>query len=437
MEIMLQRKFERLRASGDVVNPIKVVLAMSSVRRYPQGMPEYLWATVDSIVPFLGIEGRFEISLVIVDVEAGDGEWKRIIEDRYRELLEAGLVVVTHLSNALRESLYANLTQTCKLHRFYADDMQRVIWRSKRVLDFVHTVEVAAFESDYVVVLEDDTPLLGNLQVAVSHCHDLYGPYSKTACRWDWYFTKKDAMAKLVNVKESAHLSPRVVYSAGTLAGLFVMMLPTPEWKRVASWSRVHFDKAPADWLVGQWLFIQNFRMAYMPNVLNCYHAPTRMTESTLSTVQLSSLPLFKEKALSWKHCPQTLETSNHPFKWELTGPRFRLHWVGGSSLFLEVPWTDMEGHDLGIARDAKLLDIETSMYICEKTPPCKAVNKGGWMKEDFVFSATSAPSKEDQLFVRIPENSSEELLKEIRSFYEQAWERLPTDAKKEESHKL
>jgi hypothetical protein len=48
---------------------------------------------------------------------------------------------------------------------------------------------------------------------------------------------------------------------------------------------------------------------------------------------------------------------------------RYRLRWVGGVDYFLEIPWADMNGNDVGISRDASLMDEDAKIIVCEKTP--------------------------------------------------------------------
>lgn len=437
-DVLLQERRVRMRSAGGGANVVKVTVAISTMRRDLSGKrPEYLWETLDSLVPFLGVEGHIEVGISLVDVEPGDGSWKRIIEERYGALISLGVLTVTHLTDVIREGIYANLTQTCKLHRLYGDEMQRVIWRSKRVLDFAYTITMATSDSDYIFILEDDTPILGDLRAAVMQCHVYFGAGSSTACRWDFLWRKEEAQRKLVPVAAAGHLFPKMTLPQGALPGLYALMLPAPDWLQLATFFRIHFDKAPADWLIGRWLFAENFRLAYMPAILNCYHGPgTAGKDSTLMSVQrqLASFSFFHSKPLSWENCTRTAENTNHPFKWELIGPKYLLRWVGGSSFFLEIPWIDIEGHDIGSARDFSI-DEDARMYVCEKTPTCRAVNRNGWMKKDLVFHDVSPPQRAKRLFVQIPASASDEFLGEIRSFYLKCWDKLPDGAKKTEGH--
>lgn len=50
------------------------------------------------------------------------------------------------------------------------------------------------------------------------------------------------------------------------------MMLPTRAWLSMGRFMRASFDLAPADWLIGRWLFQRNWRIAFMPPVVAIYH---------------------------------------------------------------------------------------------------------------------------------------------------------------------
>ncbi len=79
------------------------------------------------------------------------------------------------------------------------------------MLDLVFTLRLASVETDYVLVLEDDTPVVGHLPSAVLQCHDIYGPGKATACRWDFLWQQAEAVAKVVPLtSQSANSSPKV-----------------------------------------------------------------------------------------------------------------------------------------------------------------------------------------------------------------------------------
>jgi hypothetical protein len=62
------------------------------------------------------------------------------------------------------------------------------------------------------------------------------------------------------------------LWFAGNLQGVFALMMPTVEWTQMCEFMRGSFDLAPADWLVGRWLFQNNWRIAFMPPSLAVYH---------------------------------------------------------------------------------------------------------------------------------------------------------------------
>jgi hypothetical protein len=116
---------------------------------------------------------------------------------RYPELVQSGLLTVRHLDDKARALLYGDLIRTCDLPRLYGDDLTRTIWRSKRVLDFVYSVRLASLSApDYVLVLEDDTPVAGSLHAGATACASAFGN-STTACRWDFHWEKRVALTKV------------------------------------------------------------------------------------------------------------------------------------------------------------------------------------------------------------------------------------------------
>jgi hypothetical protein len=113
--------------------------------------------------------------------------------------------------------------------------------------------------------------------------------------------------------------------------------------------------------------------------------------------------------------------------QWELGAqPKYRLRWVGGNDFYLEIPWTDITGNDIGISRDAALMDEDARIIVCEKTPNCKAINIQGWMKKSLEVSLLSRPEKSKHLFVRVPKGASAQQLAEIREFFLACYSRLP-----------
>jgi hypothetical protein len=99
---------------------------------------------------------------------------------------------------------------------------------------------------------------------------------------------------------------------------------------------------------------------------------------------------------------------------------------VGGESLFLELPWTDIEGHDVGVPRDAALMDQDARLIVCQMTPACKAMNVNGWMKRALPPEAVSQPEKTKKLLIRVPMDATAEELSAIRTFFLSCVARLP-----------
>lgn len=239
--------------------------------------------------------------------------------------------------------------------------------------------------ADYIFVLEDDTPVLGNLPQALLDCHDLYGAEKQMVCRWDFWYKEVEARRRL-----NSHTRSRVMYPPGNLQGVFGLMMRTAVWTKVAKWAREHYDKAPADWLIGRYLFRENYRLAILPPTMNMYHKPG-------SNKRASSLASVK-KEQTWDDCDQE-KAADHPFKWE---KGYRLHWVGGPQYFLEIPFFDSNGEDVGVPRDAGAMDQAGHMIVCEKTKQCAAVNKNGWMKKAVSIEKVTTPSTRGGLYLLV-----------------------------------
>lgn len=400
----------------------QVVICISTVRRNTR--EEYLYSTLNSLIPYMGTETerRVNLRVLVVDVERGEGEYAEQIRERHSNLVGAGKLVVKHLDEKSRSLLYKDLVNTCSLPRFYGDDLDRVIWRSKRVLDFVYSMDLAInMNSDYIYVLEDDTPIMGNIEDAMEQCHDMYGKQERVACRWDFWWREMEARRRLAT---SASRPPRVMYPQGDLQGVFAMMMRTSAWSDICKWSRQHFAKAPADWLIGRYLFQENWRIAFM-SLMNVYHKPgpgvggsSRMSISH----SLKTDPLFKDQALSWNDCDEN-DLKMHPFK---DKDKYQLHWVGGSEdLFLKVPFMDIIGYDVGVPRDAGFMDQGGHVIVCERTPKCIAVNKNGWMKHSIEDrEALARPMRKQDLFVRVWKNGTN--MDKVKEFYEFCMTQIP-----------
>lgn len=157
---------DALERGGGVGSPrigqttLRVV--MSTMRRGLER--EYIYATLDSLLPYLGSHGPLHVAVTVVDVERGQGEFADELRAAFGELVEAGLLQVEHLDDESRAVLYSSLRETCSMHRLYGDDLARTLWRSKRALDFVFVTRLsAASGAAMMLVLEDDTPLVGSL----------------------------------------------------------------------------------------------------------------------------------------------------------------------------------------------------------------------------------------------------------------------------------
>lgn len=422
----------------------RLQISLSTMRR---GVArEHVYETLDSLIPFLGSDGALHAAVTVVDVERGEGLFAAEVAAKYGELVRSGLLTVRHLDDAARTLLYGDLVRTCDLPRLYGDDLTRTIWRSKRVLDFVYSVRLASLSApDYVLVLEDDTPVLGSLHAGATQCIAMFGN-STTACRWDFHWEKRVGLTKVFPVEHEVsralvlllvshtfalQLSGRaakIMYPQGNLQGLFAMMLPTADWLVLCDYMRANFAHAPADWLAGRWLFQQNWRIAFMPPVMGVYHCTgSNFGDSSRLAVarSLSSDPFFAGKPLEWARCDRAAAAA-HPFKWEEDAASFRLRWVGGDCLFLELPWTDIEGHDVGVPRDAALMDQDARLIVCQMTPACRAMNVNGWMKGGLLLEAVSQPEKSKKLLLRVPLAATPTELAAIRAFFLACVARLP-----------
>jgi hypothetical protein len=88
-------------------------VAFTTMRRGAAG--GHVFETIDSILPFLGGAGTLHISLTVVDVERGAGEFAREIEAKYAELVKTGLLTVKYLDEEARASLYEGLVKVRKM----------------------------------------------------------------------------------------------------------------------------------------------------------------------------------------------------------------------------------------------------------------------------------------------------------------------------------
>ena len=398
-------------------NASRVSVVMSTMRRGLAQEP--IFKTVESLIPHLGLEGSIETTLVIVDVENGRGDFGKLLQQHYASLVSAGLIRIIHLDDESRELLYTNLVDTCSLHRLYNDELNRIIWRSKRVLDFIFSLRISAKESDYILVLEDDTPVLGDYPFSIQQCLDKYSD-TQTACRWDFHWSLKKAQGKVHKPNApQALVEAKLMYPQGNLQGVFALMLPTPTWLEMSNWMRTHFDKAPADWLIGRWLFLQNWRIAFMPPTMAIYHnSDASFKDSSRIAVRrkIKDDALFADKAFEWSACFATKqEHASHPFKWDRG---ISVRWVGGEDFWIEVSHFDIEGHDIGIAKEAALMDNDAKIIVCEKTPGCAAINKMGWMKGVLSEANLSKPNPKFTLYVRVAANANAEQENAIRTFY-------------------
>lgn len=388
------------------IDPFSVTICISTVRR--NRTREYIYDTVDSLIPFMKNDHSIIIKILLVDVEqGGDGEYASQMVSRYNKN-----VVVHHMDSQTRSRLYQNLTKTCQLAQLYGDDLTRVIWRSKRVLDWVYSMDMAmTMGTDYVMILEDDTPVVGNLLEALQECHKDRQP--KVVCRWNFWWTYVEAQRR-IKIRQSY----KTMYPQGNLQGVFALMMPLEEWKPICDWALQNFDKAPADWLIGRWLFRNDWRIALYSSTMAIYHKAARnMRDSSRVTISesLKKDPLFKDKGLSWSQC--NITTSAH----------LPLHWFGGTGdLYVELPGIDVVGHDLGVPKDAALMDQAGHVIMCDKTPGCIAVNRNGWMKKHFDIESVSkrVSVKTQGIFVRLYRNGSN--ADGVKQFYDYCIKKIP-----------
>lgn len=273
----------------------------------------------------------------------------------------------------------STIDDPCQLSHLYGDDAQRVAWRSQRVLDMVKALRMCQ-GAHYLMMVEDDTPMLGDVQGSIERCQEILRNDQKVICRWPFYMKRADAQRRVGRFKAPE----RLTYVPANLQGVFGLMMPTTAWLELADWAELHYDKAPADWMIGRWLFRNNWRMVFLDHRAVLYHAPgLNKRQSTLQHVQ------------------KRVQCGNEPQKW------YRVHWVGGEKYFLEVPFFDIVGNDLGVAEHANQMDTAAHMIVCEKTPSCRAVNHNGWMKHTIRTSDVSrVPSRKVGIFVVLDEEA-------------------------------
>ena len=361
-------------------NAIRVVLALSTIRRGPPLITEYLWSTVDSILPHLGASQGLEVALVIVDVEKS-GEFTQEIEQRYK-----GHPI--HVENVHTPS-----GNPCDLAHLYNDTLERTVWRTQRVIDLLSMLRVAAKQQgDYIFVLEDDTVVNGDLVGAMRECVDMKQQH--VMCRWDFWMKRRDAEIRLRLQRPT-----RIIVPPGNLQGVFGLMMPTEAWMHFVEWAQGHTDKAPADWLIGRWLNRNGYEMAHMRPRMNLHHMATISTRK-------------KREKRSW--------TSECPEK-DLS--RYSLHWAGGDNLFIEVPYMDIEGFDEGVHAKARFMDQAGHLMTCDDNPKCVAVNRNGWMKKQLETSVLTKPHGKKALYIKV--NGTTDWAK-VSTFYDECMRRIP-----------
>lgn len=373
----------KIQTTPPLPSQVRVVVCISTVYR----TQEYIWDTLDSFWSNVNHNSLMNIEILVVEV-GNNKTYASLIEQKYQ-----GIHVVSIAPNTIETP--------CQLPRLYNDELDRVIWRSKRSLDMVSTLNLAVSRgAEYIFVLEDDTPLLGNVPGAFSECHDLYNSEDRVVCKWDFWYKHMDAKRRL-NVRRP----PRIMYPPGDLQGVFGIMMRTQVWKEIATWAKKHYDKAPADWLIGRYLFRENYRMAVLSSTMNMYHKPG---------INKAVSSLVIQKKATWDDCKGVFLK---PFNWE---GGYKLHWVGGEHYFLEIPFFDSKGGDLGVPRDAGGMDQAGHMIVCEKTPNCVAVNKNGWMKQSVNPDVVSVPSRRGGLYVLVKDP------KEAQNLYQRFKNKCP-----------
>lgn len=354
----IKQRLDQLEAPKTVApsGSARIIVALSTMRRPPPVAQQYLWRTVDSILPHLGVSEGLEVALLIVNVEESD-EFSKEIRERYK----GHPIAVQHK--------HSQPQNPCEFAHLYNDTFERVLWRTKRSMDMLTTLRLAAAQKgDFILVLEDDTAVLGEMRAAIQQCVEL----SAVICRWDFYMKRPDAERRLGWKRLTRQVIPPV-----NLQGVFGLMMPTNDWNTFVEWATPHVDKAPADWLLGRWLFLNDWKMALMQPKMNLHHMATVSTRS-------------KRETRTWEsECPQ-----------KVLG-RYSLHWVGSENLYVEIPYVDMDGYDVGVDPQARLMDQGGHLIKCDQNPRCVAVNRNGWMKKELVASVLSPAAGKKALFIK------------------------------------
>ena len=346
---------------------------MSTIRR-SNGKQEYVEQVLNQLATVVN-HAALEIHVIVVDTEPSDtGEWSTYLAQKH-----------THPQFHFMSGHGADMGDPCLLHRFYGDSLDRTIWRSQRVLDMIETIGILShFQLDYVFVTEDDVGFQGNLGNSLWKCIQMWKP--NTFCHWDFRLRELDAVKMM---KKTRRLE--ITYPQADLQGLFGVLLPTSEWLSFAQFAKKHFDKAPADWLLGRYLFRNQWKRIQMPWEVVLYHLPGKNSGK-------SSLRLYHSNQ-SWEKCENKAD-HHHVFKWNM---EVRLVWAEG--LFVEIPFFDSQTPSLGQVPEAAKLDMGAQLMKCYNTTHCPSMNRKGEIKE--LGQITARYQRKNALFIRIQNDTN------------------------------
>ena len=233
-----------------VSDNLNTLIGISTINRKKQN---YLFGTVSNIMERISEEEKKSIKIIIMNgnVPASDHTDVKKVRETFASEIEEGFIVIKE-----RSEPYPQLQDSSKLTLRWGDSKERVMWRSKQVLD---VSSLMGFASDYpkykyFLMLEDDVKVAESFPTAIRTWVD-----SHLTSRTDWLVASFYNPWKVTDMQ----LIPNYNFF-GVIGQLFrIHDLP-----HVTNYLLKNYDESPLDWLFVDYLTKYNKTMiAHSPSL--------------------------------------------------------------------------------------------------------------------------------------------------------------------------
>lgn len=240
---------EKQKEAAKFLKSNKLVFGIPTVYR----TQNYIHRTVAGLLNGLA-EGQSQsvvIALLNGQIPAADHKLIPILQEKYKDQTANGQLLFLQVPTKhpqMRRPMRQN----------YDDELQRVYWRTKQVLDFAYLMETASKLGTFYIQLEDDLDVADNYVTEIAWWLATY--YAEKS---DWF---------MLSFYSAGMYDDRRSYNPGDFFGFIGQLYRSQTIPELVKYFRDNCDKSPVDWLMRDYMLekVSNAKIiAHTPSVFN------------------------------------------------------------------------------------------------------------------------------------------------------------------------